>query len=40
MSTPNGEKEFLYELHVEVEEELIIADASPSEEEMERPVTE
>ncbi|MFI6600106.1 hypothetical protein ACIBHX_28015 [Nonomuraea sp. NPDC050536] len=40
MSTPNGENEFLYELHVEVEEELSIAEASHPEEEMERPVTE
>ncbi|MEV0151193.1 MULTISPECIES: hypothetical protein [unclassified Nonomuraea] len=40
MSTPNGENEFLYELHVEIEEELIIAEASQPEEEMGRPVTE
>jgi hypothetical protein len=40
MSTPNGENEFLYALHVEIEEELSIAEASHPEEEMERPVTE
>ncbi|MEU7828503.1 MULTISPECIES: hypothetical protein [unclassified Nonomuraea] len=40
MCTPNGENEVLYELHVEIEEELIIAEASHPEEEMERPVTE
>ncbi|MFI7687534.1 hypothetical protein ACIBQ6_00620 [Nonomuraea sp. NPDC049655] len=40
MSTPNGENEFLYELHVEIEEELIIAEASRPEEEVGQPVTE
>lgn len=40
MSTPNGENEFLYELHVEIEQELSIAEASHPEEEMGQPVTE
>ncbi|MEU8207483.1 hypothetical protein [Streptosporangium sp. NPDC049046] len=40
MITPNGENEFLYELHVEIEEELIIAEASHPEEEVWQPVTE
>ncbi|MEU6998718.1 hypothetical protein [Nonomuraea sp. NPDC046570] len=40
MSTPNGENEFLYELHVEVEAELIAVRASHPEEEMRLSVTE
>lgn len=40
MSTPSGENEFLYELHVEVEAELTITEASHPEEEMRLPVTE
>ncbi|MFI6294697.1 hypothetical protein ACIBEJ_24120 [Nonomuraea sp. NPDC050790] len=40
MSTPDGEKEFLRELHVEVEAELTIAEASHPEEELREPITE
>ncbi|MFI7464972.1 hypothetical protein [Nonomuraea sp. NPDC049646] len=40
MSTPNGENEFLYELHVEIEEELTLVEAGHPEEEVGRPVTE
>ncbi|MEU8361069.1 hypothetical protein AB0C27_34140 [Nonomuraea sp. NPDC048882] len=40
MSTSNGENEFLYELHIEIEEELIIAEASHAEDEVGQPITE
>ncbi|NRQ32373.1 hypothetical protein HII36_11055 [Nonomuraea sp. NN258] len=40
MSTPSGENEFLYELHVEVEAELTAVAASHPEEELSLPVTE
>ncbi|MEV4074272.1 hypothetical protein ACGFJC_29425 [Nonomuraea fuscirosea] len=39
MNVPNGEDDVLYELRAEVEIELITAEASRPEEEMELPVT-
>ncbi|MDP9842812.1 hypothetical protein [Streptosporangium lutulentum] len=40
MSAPSGDNEFLYELRIEVEEEVILAEASHPEEAVDLPVTE
>ncbi|MFF3441147.1 hypothetical protein [Streptosporangium sp. NPDC002721] len=40
MGTPTGENGFLYELEVEVEEELTLVESSHPEEAMDLPVTE